>query len=233
MMQRKKNILPTIALLISVTSYSYGQTLIDFSVGSSNADYVFGIVAYRTQISERFRLGMEAQIGSVRYRFIEAKPIREGYSTMISIPTLYKLYETDHIRLDLYTRLGIRFQGIIDPDENDVRDETLSSTALHIEPGLVMSVPLSKKWTLQSGITLPCTFELEPQSIFENNTSAITTGFAYKASENKILILKALAGSSAGADGDSQKFSWSVQVGLRFLLGKKINLSSLVLEPSF
>ncbi len=233
MMQRKKNTLPTIAFLLLLTSYSHGQNLIDFSIGSSNADHVLGTVAYRTQISERFRLGIEAQIGSVRYRFIEAKPIREGYSTMISVPVLYKLYETDHIRLDLYSRLGIRFQGVIDPDENDIRDETLSSTALHIEAGLVVSVPLSKKWMLQSGITIPNTFELDPQFLFENNTSAITTGFAYNASENKVLILKALAGSSAGADGDSQKFSWSVQVGIRFLIGKKINHSSLVLEPSF
>ncbi len=233
MIQTKTILLAATALLLFISSKNYGQNMLDISVGSSNSDYVFTTLAFRKQVSERFRIGLEVQAGSIRYRFIEAKPIREGYSTTISVPILYKLYETDNIRLDLYTRVGVRFQGVIDPDGNDERDETLTSTAINFEPGLMVSIPISEKWLIHSGITFPNFFELSPTFIFENHVSAITAGFSYKASENKVFFLKGLTGGAAGADGDSQKYSWSAQAGVRFLLGSKSKGNPRVLESSY
>lgn len=220
----------TVFLILTNVS---AQTLLDVSGGSSNSDYVFTNLAFRKQINDRFRIGVEAQAGSVRYRFIEAKPIREGYSTMLSVPLLYRLYQTEHIRLDLYTRIGIRFQGVIDPDDNDERDQTLTSTALNVEPGLMVSVPISEKLQLHGGLTLPNIFELSPEFIYENNISAITGGASYRINDQKIFFIKALTGGAAGADGDSQKYSWSAQAGVRILLGKKPKGNPLVLESSY
>src|SRR6187551_1253076 len=166
MMLRKTPSTLISVFLLCITNISVGQNMLDFSIGTSNADYAFGTIAYRRQVTERFRLGLEIQFGSVRYRFIEAKPITEGYSTMISVPILYRLYETGHIRLDLYSRVGVRFQGVIDPDNNDVRDETLTSTAMNLEPGFMVSIPISKKWMIHSGVTLPNLFELSPEFLF-------------------------------------------------------------------
>jgi hypothetical protein len=46
-------------------------------------------------------------------------------------------------------------------------------------------------------------------------------------------MLKSNASPSAGASGDSQKFSWGIQSGLRFSLNGNQNSSSLRLDPSY
>jgi hypothetical protein len=81
-------------LLALLSAYNMSaQSLVDVSVGSSTQDRVSANVAYRYQVSDRFRIGLEAQYGAPRYRFVDAKPIREGFSTTFSVPLTYRLYE--------------------------------------------------------------------------------------------------------------------------------------------
>lgn len=228
MIQSKLLILATSILL---TSSVFAQSTFDISAGSSNSDYFFSTLAYRKQLANSLRIGIEVQAGAVRYRFIEAKPIREGYFTSVSVPMLIRLYERDKVRLDIYFRLGLRFQGVIDPDGNDKRDQKLTSTAFNAEPGLVITIPIHDRLMLHSGVTIPNVFELRPSFLYENNVSAILGGLAYQTSRKHVLFLKGLAGPAVGADGDSQKFLWSIQAGIRVPIGQSSN--ALVLEPSF
>jgi hypothetical protein len=208
------------------------QSMVDISVGTSHQDNFFTNVAYRYQVSDKFRIGFEAQYGAPKYRFVEAKPIREGYSGTISIPLTLRLYEKEQIRLDFYTKVGMRFQGILDPDKNDKRDSILNSTAFAFEPGLLVTVMVNEKLNFQSGITFPVLFQTSPSSIFENvYPGMIHLGLNYKSSEKRTVFVKTLFGGATGGDGDTQKFGWSLQAGLRFNFGQKP--SSSFVEPSF
>jgi hypothetical protein len=208
------------------------QSMVDLSVGTSHQDNFFTNIAYRYQVSEKFRIGFEAQYGAPKYRFVEAKPIREGYSGTISIPLTLRLYEKEQIRLDFYTKVGMRFQGILDPDKNDKRDSILNSTAFAFEPGLLVTVMVNEKLNFQSGVTFPVLFQTSPSSIFENvYPGMIHLGVNYKSSEKRTVFVKTLFGGATGGDGDTQKFGWSLQAGLRFNFGQKP--SSSFVEPSF
>jgi hypothetical protein len=208
------------------------QSMVDISVGTSHQDNFFTNIAYRYQVSEKFRIGFEAQYGAPKYRFVEAKPIREGYSGTVSVPLTLRLYEKEQIRLDFYTKVGMRFQGILDPDKNDKRDSILNSTAFAFEPGLLVTVMVNEKLNFQSGITFPVLFQTSPSSIFENvYPGMIHLGVNYKSSEKRTVFVKTLFGGATGGDGDTQKFGWSLQAGLRFNFGQKP--SSSFVEPSF
>lgn len=207
-----------------------GQTILDLSAGASAQDRVAGNVAIRRQLGERFRGGLELQLAAPRYRFISAKPIREGYALSASLPLAWRLREEGPLRLDLFLRPGLRMQGILDPDGNDQRDSILSSTALIFEPGLLLSFAASERLRLMSGVSFPLFYELRPAALFENNVTALHGGLSWRAGPGTLLFVKALAGPAAGGDGDTQKFVQSFQVGLRFTFGKKT--AATPLEPA-
>jgi hypothetical protein len=219
-------------VVLFCTQQVSAQSMLDVSVGTSHQDNFFTNLAYRYQVSDKFRIGFEAQYGAPKYRFVEAKPIREGYSGTVSVPLTLRLYEKEQIRLDFYSKVGMRFQGILDPDKNDKRDSILNSTAFAFEPGLLVTVMLNEKVNFQSGVTFPVLFQTSPSSIFENvYPGMIHLGLNYKSSEKRIVFAKALFGGATGGDGDTQKFGWSLQAGFRFNFGQKP--SSSFVEPSF
>lgn len=219
-------------VMLAFTQQVSAQSMLDVSVGTSHQDNFFTNVAYRCQVSDKFRIGLEAQYGTPKYRFVDAKPIREGHSGTISVPLTLRLYEKERIRLDLYTKAGLRFQGVLDPDKNDTRDSILSSTAFVFEPGLLVTVQLSEKLNLQSGVTFPAIFQISPSALFENvYPGLLHLGINHKSSDKRIVFAKALFGGATGANGDSQKFGWSLQAGIRFNIGKRPTPSFV--EPTF
>lgn len=206
--------------------------MLDVTVGTSNMDNFMTNIALRRQVSDRFRIGLEVQYGAPRYRFVEARPIREGYSGMVSLPLSLRLYEKDRIRLDFYSRAGIRFQGVIDPDNNDTQDSTLRSTAFVLDPGLIVTAGLTPKIDLQSGITFPFAFQVAPSTLFEAlHAPLVYAGLNFKATENRSFFIKTQFGAAFGADGDTYKFSYTLQGGVRFALGT--TPLRAVLEPTF
>jgi hypothetical protein len=220
-----------ILMFINITQ-SKAQSMFDTSVGTSHQDNFFTNLAYRYQVGEKFRIGLEAQYGAVKYRMIDAKPITEGYSSTVSIPLTIRLYEKEKIRLDFYNKLGMRFQGILDPDNNDKRDSLLNSKAFVFEPGLLISVNLSEKLDLQSGFTVPVLFQTTPSSLFENvYPGLLHLGLSYKYSDRTTLFAKTMAGGATGGDGDTQKFGWAIQAGFRLNLSGR-SIPSFV-EPTF
>ena len=228
-----KKTISTVLLILSWMSYSNAQTFLDASIGTSNQDQGSFNLGFRKQFSEGIRAGIEFQTSSVRYRFIGAKVIDEGISTTLSIPLAFRLYEFQKLRLDFYSRVGLRYQSVANrfATENKLEDNT--SFGFNFEPGLQISIAVSEKLNIQSGVTLPNLFELNPQFIYENIATNMFAGLGYRLSEKSILILKANTGPAAGASGDSQKFNWGGQAGIRFSIGNPQNSSSLRLDPTF
>jgi hypothetical protein len=210
----------------------YSQSMLDVSIGTSHQDNFFANIAFRKQVSPKFRIGLEAQYGAVKYRLIEAKPIREGYAATVSIPLTVRLYEKERIRLDFYAKPGARFQGVLDPDKNDIRDSLLTSTAFAFDPALLVTIKLNEKLNLQSGVSFPVFFQFNPSAIFENvYAGMIHLGLNYKVSNKSAVFFKSAFGPAAGGDGDTQKFGKSFQAGIRYNLGSKTAPSFI--EPSF
>jgi hypothetical protein len=232
---RMKNVVLYCFIVFSVLLFDNkiaAQSMVDISVGTSHQDAFFTNLAYRYQVSEKFRIGIETQFGVPKYRLIDAKVIKEGYSSTTSIPLTLRLYEKEQIRLDLYTKIGARFQGVLDPDKNDNRDSLLTSTALAFEPGLLVTVKLNDKLNLQSGVTFPLLFQFQPSALFENLYPAFThLSLNQKIGTNSILFVKSAFGPALGGSGDTQKFGKSIQAGIRLNFGKKENPSFV--EPSF
>jgi len=220
-----------LAILFKQTS---AQSLIDIGAGASTMDSYSSNLAFRQQINDNFRVGFEIQYGAPKYRFVEAKPFEKGYAWSLSVPLSFKITEQDRIRLDGFFRPGFRFQGIIDPDNNGIEDSLLSSRAVLFEAGLLVNVKLTEKLNLSSGVLLPTAFEIAPTSLFEYmGTPNFTGGLSYLASPKTIVFVKGITGPAFGASGDTYKYIWSAQAGLRFALGKNPTTKSLLLEPSF
>jgi len=211
----------------------FAQGMLDLSVGTSIQDQVFTNLAYRLEVNQGLRLGAELQLAAPQYRFIDAKPIREGYASTFSLPITWQLYQSEKIDMYFFFRPGVRFQGIIDPDNNDVRDEVLNSTAIMLDPGMIVNVKASDRLNFQSGVSFPTFFQVRPSAIFENNSTAIHANLAYQVSKRAALFAKTLIGPAVGASGDSQKFVWSVQLGLRLKFGGSSKGNPLLMEPSY
>jgi hypothetical protein len=227
-------IVGTVILLALPLQKASSQSLFDIGVGASTLDKYFTNFAYRHQVNDNFRAGFEIQMASPGYRFVEAIPFEKGYATSLSIPISIKITEQGKIRLDGYVRPGMRFQGVIDPDDNGIEDSTLKSRAVLFDAGLVVNVQLSEKLNLNSGVILPAGFEVKPTVLFEYlGTPNVTGGLSYMASRKTILFIKAISGPAFGADGDTYKYIWSVQGGIRLAFGKNPNNKSMFLEPSF
>jgi hypothetical protein len=219
---------------ILINQKAIAQSLIDVGVGASTQDNYFTNIAYRHQVNSNFRIGFETQIASPKYRFIDAKLIKEGYATSVHIPLTFKITEQSKIRLDGYVRLGARFQGVLDPDKNDKRDSILTSTAIMFDAGLVVNIKLTEKLNLNSGVSFPTGIQIAPSTLFEYFGAAnFHGGLSYATSAKTILFAKGITGPAFGGNGDTYKYFWSVQAGIRFALGKKPTGNPLLLEPSF
>jgi len=234
-MTMKKNLTICAALLTALTfQKAAAQSMVDVGFGTSTMDRYYTNLAYRYQVNDNLRIGLETQFSSPKYRFVEAKPFEKGYATTISIPLSFKITEQDRIRLDGFVRPGFRFQGIIDPDNNGIEDSLLNSRAVLFEAGLLVNVKLTEKLNLSSGILLPAAFEIAPTSLFEYmGTPNFTAGLSYLASPKTIVFIKGVTGPAFGASGDTYKYIWSVQAGVRFAFGKNTTTKSLLIEPSF
>jgi hypothetical protein len=233
-MKQRKNagLLALLTLLLGFNTL-FAQGLLDLSVGTSIQDEVFTNLAYRLQLNPRLRMGAELQLAAPQYRFIDAKQIRAGYASTFSLPIIWQLHQNEKIDLHFFFRPGVRFQGIIDPDNNDVRDEILSSTAIMLDPGLIVNVKASERLNFQSGVSFPTFFQVRPSAVFENNSTTIHANVAYQVSKRSALFAKTLIGPAVGASGDSQKFVWSAQLGLRLNFGSSGKDNMLLMEPSY
>lgn len=219
-------------LFSSISAASFGQAFLDLSAGASFQDNFNMQFAIRKQFSPKFQGGFEFQYGNPKYRFVETKVMREGYAYSISLPTSILLSQEE--RIDLYgiARLGARFQGIIDPDGNDMRDSLLSSTAIVGEFGLISCFEVSEKIALQGGATYQLAYEISPQSLSEYGWLKLHFGGALNLNKSTV-FLHTNIGNAFGASGDTYKYIWSTEIGIRFSLTESLTKRGTFIQQSF
>ena len=208
------------------------QTVLDVSLGASFQDDYNVQVMIRRQFTEKLQVGLELQSGSPQYRFVSAQVMREGYAYTASVPLSFQLASEEKIQLYGIGRFGARFQGIIDPDENDMRDSILASTALIGELGLASRFQASEKISLQAGMSFPVVYEISPNNLMEYTWIKLHFGGAWNTPKAS-LFLHANIGNAFGASGDTYKYIWSAEAGVRFPLGKKQNSQTSFIQTSF
>jgi len=148
------------------------------------------------------------------YRFISGITFKDkGYSTAISAPLLFKINSDNKLQLKLLLKPAVRFQGVKPEETNNVNGD-YKTTALMFESGLILNIPFNNKLNIQSGVTFPIIYEVVPTALFENQTTLLHAGVNYKIANNLRVFFNGNMGSSWGASGDSQKFSWSGQMGI-------------------
>lgn len=222
-----------LALWLGTLAPSWGQGLLDISVGTSFQDNVAAQLTYSQQFSERFRVGIALQYGAPSYRFVGAQPFQNtGYSYTVAVPLFLELVRQERIQLHGLLKLGGRFQGVIDPDENDRRDSLFQSTAVLAEIGFLVNLPLSERVHVQSGLSFPIVYELAPSPLLEYQWSRLHAGASY-ALDRQVLFLKGSVGPAFGASGDTYKFIWDLQAGVRLKFGNSPALNSHFIETSF
>lgn len=222
----------TTLLLLAIGSV-HAQSLLDVGFGSSQQDDVALQIAYGKQVNERLRAGIQFQYGMPNYRFISAITFEDkGYSTAIAIPITYRINSENAMQLSLFVKPGLRLQGVDAAETNNISGDYMS-TAITFEPGLLVHIPVGDKLGFQSGVTFPIFYEIKPTVLFENQTTLLHAGASYRVLEHGYLYVKSNMGSAWGASGDSQKFLWSAQLGVRLVLGKnKSNAFNPIIESA-
>ncbi|MEL6255334.1 MAG: hypothetical protein AAFR87_25225 [Bacteroidota bacterium] len=225
-MRSSKAFIILVCLLISA-NFSHAQSYLDLSIGSTQQDNFAIQLSGRKHLGPNFRAGLQLQYGSPNYRFIEARPIQnEGYAFLVSIPLSFKIYEQEEIQLWTFLNPGLRFQGVIDPDENDQRDSILNSTAFVAEAGLLVNISLNERTHFLSGVSFPLAFELDPSNLFEMQATLVHAGLSVQSKGGNTFFFKGNMGPAFGANGDTQKFLWALQAGIRFSLSKNSSSST-------
>jgi len=232
---RSSNAFFMVVCLLVWSTFSHAQSFLDLSLGSSQQDNFALQLSTRKHFGPDFRAGLQFQYGSPNYRFIEARPIQnEGYAFIVSVPLSLKIYEQDQIQLWTYLNPGLRFQGVIDPDGNDQRDSLLNSTAFVAEAGLLVNISLNERMSFLGGVSFPLAFELDPSSLFEMQATLVHAGLSVQTQAKSTFFFKGNMGPAFGANGDTQKFLWALQAGIRFPLGKNSPTpNSSFIESSF
>jgi len=212
MKKKNRNVVLLFSILWSISTQA--QSVLDIGFGSSQQDDIAIQVNYSKPLTPKFTVGIQYQYGMPNYRFISGITFKDkGYSTAISAPLLFKINSDNKLQLKLLLKPAVRFQGVKPEETNNVNGD-YKTTALMFESGLILNIPFNNKLNIQSGVTFPIIYEVVPTALFENQTTLLHAGVNYKIANNLRVFFNGNMGSSWGASGDSQKFSWSGQMGI-------------------
>ena len=203
------------------------QAILDLSVGSSFQDNFNSQLAIRNQFGSKFQAGFEFQYGIPKYRFIETRELRDGYTLAITLPGALQIQNDENIQLYVVGRLGMRFQG-----DNESGDSSRSSSAILYEVGLLTTFRVFENVQMQSGISLPSAYEISPSEISEYTWSKLHLGASSKLN-GLTLFVHTNIGAAFGASGDTYKYIWSAEAGVRIPFGELKNSAFKLIHPSF
>jgi hypothetical protein len=215
-MNKKTNRSTILLLSIFWSISTQAQSIIDIGIGSSQQDDIAIQVNYGKQLTPKFTAGIQFQYGMPNYRFISGITFQDkGYSMAINAPLLLKINSENKLQLNLLLKPGMRVQGV-KPEETNNTNGDYRSTAIVFEPGLLLNISINDKLNIQSGVTFPIIYEVVPMVLFENQTTLLHAGGNYTITNKLGIFLNGNMGSAWGSSGDSQKFLWSGQMGLRW-----------------
>jgi hypothetical protein len=200
------------------------QIQLDLQYGSSKSDYQYATLAASYQTAGRWRFGAEWQHSDYRYRFIDARAVRNGYAMSARLLAVARLAEDDRIRLDAFVKPGIRLIQAPDGEEpltsNYAFEDGLGIT---LDPGLLATFKARERLWLHTGVNLHMALQIRPESIFEQYPSGfLFAGASAAAGRRWTWYGNALAGPAVGAGGDTEKFYWQLALGARLSFGASL-----------
>lgn len=199
---------------------AFGQWDLDMTYGSSKADYGFAMLRLSRQVSDRWRVGASYQFSDYRYRFIDARQVSDGFAGTLRLSGVVRLSETGGLRLDGFLHAGHRYIGLGTDAPQVFNYDFEPGHALILEPGLVVTLRASEAWNFHSGVNMHMAWQVAPEPLFEQFPSAhLLAGGSYRLKPRWTLFLTSQTGPMSGASGDTEKFFWQAQAGLRYAIG--------------
>lgn len=226
-MNTMKKVFSTI-LLLSLAIFSFGQLSTDLQVGTSQSDYSHTTLRLNYQLNNTWRIGADFQGADYRYRFIDARPIENGFSGAFKAFGLANVANNEFIRFDIGTKVGLRLVTASD-EPQDFNYTFENSVSTIIEPLAIATVKTSEKLYVHAGMNMRMVLQHVPTFVFEQFPSGlILFGGSYALSDKWILYTNNHFGAMAGASGDTEKAHWSTSVGIRYNFGGDLQQNLVV-----
>lgn len=190
---------------------------LEIRLGTSQADTVEGIGVYRHPLWDGVQAGLQVSYGRYRNRFIDARQVTLGNVFQIETPLMFRLADNGGLlRLDGFLNPGLRFMSA--PEATPWKDYAFQpSLAATFAPGLLATLRVSDSLHLHFGAASPIVLQLSPSFVEEQYvTMQILTGASYALSDSLATYLRIPFGPTVGASGDTEKFVWAIQAGLRW-----------------
>jgi hypothetical protein len=214
-------------LIMGLLSPVFGQLDLDFNAGTSKADFAFSNVRLSGELKAGLRLGASLELANYRYRFIDARPVSDGFAGTLRLLLVGKLAEKGRLRLDGFLKPGYRY---LNPNEanQEFFHDFQPSHAFILEPGVLVTIKANEKWNFHTGVNMHMAWQLSPEPIFEQfPSSRLLAGSSYRLHDRWALFATSQVGPMSGASGDSEKFFWQMAVGLRVSLNPAIETTRL------
>ncbi len=216
-----KNVL-LLLLFIPLTWQLKAQTDLDLTFGASKADYSVTVIRATHKVNDGLRLGASYQFSDYRYRFINARPVSDGFAGTARLILVGRLAESDNIRLDGFLNPGFRIVQLPDDDPQPFENYSFEEAgqAITLDPGLLITIMASEKLAFHTGFNMHMAFQTSPEPLFEQFPSVrIKAGASYRLGNSWALFTSGETGPMSGASGDSEKYFWQIAFGLRYRLG--------------
>lgn len=216
-----KNLWFCLVVLISTTGSLMSQTTFELVSGTSKADDYFLELDWQYALNNRWTIGLQTYVGQYEYRFIDARQVDGGVVAIAQLILAAGLAEGEKYRFDFFLKPGLRWlQSPQSPEQPLIDYPFQNSQALVIDPGFLLNLYPTDKWSVQTGVAMSMAFQWQPETIFEQFPSShLVLGTGWQIADQWHLFLQAKAGPSSGASGDSEKFFWEQKIGVRWDFG--------------
>ncbi|MCI4667756.1 MAG: hypothetical protein MRZ79_06310 [Bacteroidia bacterium] len=210
----------------------FGQNLIDLEVGVSKSDQVFGRLSYTFQFKKPVRLGFRLGTGDIQYRFVDARNVDNGTVLSGEILSQFRLSDNGDLSLYGFFNLGLRFIQLNAERPSEITNYAFqNSQAVTLDPGIVVHIKASETFNVFSGINMHMAIQYDPSVILEQQPSGyLLFGASLKTTKRSLVFVSSKIGSTYGAGGDTEKFFWSLQAGVRFSLNSSAPINTI---PNF
>ena len=197
------------------------QVNLDLEFGSSRADYGHWELGINHAISTKWRIGAEFQASDYRYRFIDARAVRNGFAGQFRLLLMGRMAESELLRLDFFAKPGFRYTAAGEEGEQFFENyDFQNSMALTLDPGILVSIKVRENLNFHTGLNMHTVLQIQPEAILEQYPSSfLLAGASWSPAKRWVLFSKNSVGPAAGASGDTRKFFWESSLGIRFILG--------------
>ncbi len=209
------------AIFLSIGTFVSAQSMIGLTAATSKSDNHMETFWYQQQIFNRFSLGLQIRNSDVKYRFIDAKAIKNGNAFFAGLTLGFKIKEQEDYRLDF--NLTTSYRRLKNKGNEQLPQFT---DGIEIDPNLLFSLKTGRRIVFHTGIMLRTAVQLNPEAIPDEQlpSAILLNGLSYQLNQSA-LTLRTYAGPMNGAGGDTEKFFWQVSLGYQYTFPGKFSSS--------